>query len=579
MLRNALITALASSAIASLPAQCFDTNLGTDLLLSDDGVAAALPLGFTFNFGGVAYTDICVCSNGYIWLGPVSSGGDFSPTVPELLSGAPRICPLWIDLNPASAGSGHVYYNTIPGVSATVSWAHVHQFGSTTPFEMQMVLDVTGTVTVTWGANAPIGGSLGPAVICGASPGGGAVANPVSFGAPPVISLSDTFHEEALTPGPFPQFSNRQMIWAPTTPGYVCANNACSMNSLPLPAKAELVGAGCPAVQGPSLYEVFSTTNPPDLNGLDLGFLPTSATDYLALPGLSSTYFAGGTNNLGLTDDQAVSVALPFSFPYGGGTISSIWVSSNGFITLGAVSPGSGCCTGLETTLASGDPRICAWWADLNPNAGGTVTADLDGTTGEFVVSWNAVPEFGQTNTVDTQIALAPTGQFTIRWQNVTNTSHTWIAGYSQGGGVPVIGSADLSSVTSTPVTSVVQTPLTQSFVGTPQIGGSFQIDVNNIAPLPNGNICVLLLSTEFPGGLGLGFLGATGCTGYLVLPELASFLNLSLGAPTSTFTFPIPAAPSFQGVQLMSQAISDDVTANAFGWRISNGVRWTFGL
>jgi len=31
--------------------------------------------------------------------------------------------------------------------------------------------------------------------------------------------------------------------------------------------------------------------------------------------------------------------------------------------------------------------------------------------------------------------------------------------------------------------------------------------------------------------------------------------------------------------VTLMSQAVSDDLTANAFGFRASNGVRWTIGL
>jgi hypothetical protein len=31
--------------------------------------------------------------------------------------------------------------------------------------------------------------------------------------------------------------------------------------------------------------------------------------------------------------------------------------------------------------------------------------------------------------------------------------------------------------------------------------------------------------------------------------------------------------------VSLMSQAISDDLTANAFGYRVSNGLRWNFGL
>ncbi|MGE3173494.1 MAG: hypothetical protein AB7O97_12790 [Planctomycetota bacterium] len=51
------------------------------------------------------------------------------------------------------------------------------------------------------------------------------------------------------------------------------------------------------------------------------------------------------------------------------------------------------------------------------------------------------------------------------------------------------------------------------------------------------------------------------------------------MGAPTANYTFNIPNSAAFYGVQLMSQAASDDVNANAFGFRVSNGGRWTFGL
>ena len=97
MQRRFMAALLGALLPASLLAQgpCFDTNIGTDLLLGDDDVAQGLSLGFTFNYAGVAYTQICVCSNGYIWMGPTSvGGGDYSPTDAELRSQAPRICPM-----------------------------------------------------------------------------------------------------------------------------------------------------------------------------------------------------------------------------------------------------------------------------------------------------------------------------------------------------------------------------------------------------------------------------------------------------------------------------------------------------
>ncbi|MGE3171493.1 MAG: hypothetical protein AB7O97_02630 [Planctomycetota bacterium] len=592
MLRTALLTALASSVVATLPAQnCFDLNIGTDLLLTDDGVAAALPLGFTFNFGGVAYTDICVCSNGFIWLGPTSSGGDFSPSTAELLSNPPRICPLWTDMNPSAVGSGHVYYNTIPGVSATITWAGVFEFGGTNAIEMQMVLDAANNITITYGANAPIGGSLGPSVICGASPGGGAAANPISFATRPIVIGQDTFHEELVTPGPFPQFSSFQMTWTPTTPGYVASDNVCTINSFPAPANFELVGTGCPP---------------------------------LFNPGLNAS------------DDSTHLVTLPFPFLHSNGTVyNDIYVSSNGFFVFGNANPGSGCCSGSNTTLLAGAPRVAGFWQDLNcsdvsTSGNGDVETYTDPVSGDFVIDWVNVGEFGDTTPAanNFQIALSAAGDIKIRYLNVAITSATRVAlcGYSVGGGAIDPGSTDLSALvaptadtvyelfsnaTPNPIdlsglnylllpgapgsgqytvlpgaggtytnnTSPAVFPLTLDSTTLPQVGGTMSIDVSNIASAPNGNIVILLISTEIP-ALDVSFLGLTGCTALISLPEIASFTNLVFGAsPTTSFSVPIPNSPVFYGVQVMSQAVSDDATANPFGFSVSNGGRWTLGL
>ena len=581
MFRRTMFASLAATLAVALPAQgCFDTALGTDLMLGDDDTAQGLALGFTFNFGGVAYTDICVCSNGYIWLGPTSlAGGDYTPTEAELLNGAPRICPLWTDFNPSAAGGGHVYFdNSTPGI-AKVTWAGVYEYGGTNPVEVQVVLDASSNITITYGPNAAIGGSLSANVIIGASPGGGAASNPVSFATLPVTITQDTFADVQPTGAPI-SISNLQMIWTPTMPGYIAAANSCTMNPLPGPAYSENVGAGCPPFQGSALYETFGAGSTVDLSGLDLTFLPTG-TDYVVLPGISPTYFTGYTNQLTLADDQTVQVPLPFAFPYNGATVNAVWVSSNGFITLGATDPGSGCCTGAPAALLAGDPRIAAWWADLNPSAGGAIYADLDPVSGEFVISFDQVPEFNQNNAQTCQIALSPIGDFTLRWSNVSTATHTFLTGYSGGNGSPDPGSQDLSAVNGTLVSNTVILPLAHSASAgsTPQVGGTFSLDVSNIAPTPNGNVVVLFVSTESAVPLPLDGLGMTGCTAYINLPALYAPLNLTAGQATTTFSVPIAANPSLYGMQLMSQAISDDLTANAFGFIASNGVRWTLGL
>jgi hypothetical protein len=579
MLRKVTASLLALGVAATVSAQspCFDLALGTNLALTDDSNSAALPLGFSFTYNGVTYTDICVCSNGYIWLGPVAGAADFSPTEAELLAQAPRICPMWTDLNPSAAGSGQVYYDaSVPGV-AKITWAGVFQFGTTNQNSVQVVLDASSSVTVTYG---PCTTAANP--IVGASPGVGSISNPVSLATRPLVITQNNFAEviTAAAGTPF-VYSNTKMLWSPTSPGYLISDVSCTPNSLPVPATSQSVGIGCPAPAGPSLYETFGAANAADLSGLNLTLLPSGGTDYIALPNLSPVYFTGFTNSLLAGDDTTHLVTLPFSFPYNGGVETQIYVSSNGFFTLGATNPGSGCCTGNVATMLAGSPRLSGWWEDLDASAGGGVFADLDALTGEFVVTWNAVPEYNAANVNSFQIALSPSGSMTWRWQTVGGTGGPYLAGYSKGGNSADPGVADLSAVNGATVSGTVVRPLAIAAAAgsSPQIGGTFTVDASNIQSLPNGVFAILLISTEIPGGLPLDVLGLTGCTAYVQLPEIASFFNVTLGAATTSWSTPLPLDNSLFGVSLMSQAVSDDLTANAFGFRVSNGLRWNFGL
>src|SRR5262245_66106726 len=104
----------ASAALAQSP--FFEQSLGTDLNLGDDTSAQGLSLGFPFTYAGVAYSQISVCSNGFVVLGATNTNTDYTPTDSELVSGPPRVCPLWNDLSPNLAGSGHVWFNTFPAI-------------------------------------------------------------------------------------------------------------------------------------------------------------------------------------------------------------------------------------------------------------------------------------------------------------------------------------------------------------------------------------------------------------------------------------------------------------------------------
>lgn len=84
------------------------SGAGTAVVLADDAVSAAVPVGFTFNFYGKDYTALYISSNGFITFtaGPDSGcceGQNIpSPTGPNNL-----IAGYWTDLNPEAGGSIH----------------------------------------------------------------------------------------------------------------------------------------------------------------------------------------------------------------------------------------------------------------------------------------------------------------------------------------------------------------------------------------------------------------------------------------------------------------------------------------
>ncbi len=125
---------------------------------------------------------------------------------------------------------------------------------------------------------------------------------------------------------------------------------------------------------------------------------------------------------LTLADDAATSVALPFAFPFYGSDRTSVRVTSNGWLGFA----GSGTATGATNAPipASGAPNdfVAAFWDDLNPAAGGQIRY-RDMGDGRFVVSWLAVPRFGETGSAMTfQAILSTSGEIVFQYQTMTGT-------------------------------------------------------------------------------------------------------------------------------------------------------------
>jgi hypothetical protein len=147
--------------------------------------------------------------------------------------------------------------------------------------------------------------------------------------------------------------------------------------------------------------------------------------------------------NLSLGDDQvAPGMALGFTFPGpGGGNVTAIDISSNGFVWLGT-NPNPRCCNGEAAKLVMQTPSICPLWVDLDPTTaapGGGVFFNTFPAAGSVparaVVTWAQVPEFNGSGVPFTfQLQMDSTGAIFFYYDaNISLQNHTALVGVSEG--------------------------------------------------------------------------------------------------------------------------------------------------
>ena len=118
-----------------------DAGIGGDLGLGDDDTTE-VAIGFSFPFLGVNYASIHVNSDGNITLGS-GDGASVARDAARLVSGPPRIAPLYVDLDPTSGGSVNA---DVRADSVVVTWTGVPQFGIADSNTFQVVLHSDGTI-------------------------------------------------------------------------------------------------------------------------------------------------------------------------------------------------------------------------------------------------------------------------------------------------------------------------------------------------------------------------------------------------------------------------------------------------
>lgn len=151
---------------------------------------------------------------------------------------------------------------------------------------------------------------------------------------------------------------------------------------------------------------------------------------------------------LNLGDDDSQEVTLPFPFTLCGTAYTSVWVGSNGFVTFGA--PNTDYSPSVADLL-SGPARIAPLWIDLNPTAGGNITAGPVGPN--FVITFAGVPQYSMTDSNSFVLTLRPDNTFNIDYPGFDATGG--LVGTSLGFGIANDpGEIDLSTA-SEPISGV----------------------------------------------------------------------------------------------------------------------------
>ena len=568
--RAATLATVFAASTTMLAAQCgIDPNVGTNLGLTDDSVSAQQALGFTFPFAGANYNAVYVASNGFLYLfdtagsiAPPTDSGCCAGNVAGLLASAlPRVCGLWMDLNPTAGGT--VSFNALPG-KALITWQLVPEYGTTNLNTFQIVLNSSGTIGIAFGPSA----NATHTMLTGWSPG----ANAADPGASnlsnrPFSTTSNTCYELFNATTFDLASSNMEAVGTGTNWVVMSPANCASTSEY---------GRGCP--KPCSFYELFAASGF-DMSTGSLLFTSMGNGGYVVTACAANCFDTNFATNLNLTDDSvAVGQSLGFTFPYCGASTSAIDVCSNGYIWL-ASGTGTGADYSPSVAEFMAQPaRIAPLWMDLNPT--GLVSPAgvyFDALPGKAMVTWNQVPAFGVTGSANTmQVQLFPNGDMIMAWPQALNNQTTGgsagITGFTVGNGTVDPGSSDVSAV---PYSTGIGVPmrLAAAFGSRPVIGTTFNMEASAVRP---GTIGGLLSIGATNPNLDLTPAGLPGCT---LLATLTLLIPVTTASPITNIALGIPNDPSLVGGVLSSQAIMIDLSVGAVPAYLSNGLQLNVGL
>ena len=157
--------------------------------------------------------------------------------------------------------------------------------------------------------------------------------------------------------------------------------------------------------------DLIISANPFDLANRGLRFEPSGSGYSVTSVDAQFRSDLGRAVTLG-DDDSSAAQPLGFSFPFYGRRFTSLFVNSDGNLTF--EEPDNASTERDLDRLTSGPPRVAAFFADLDPSAGGRVlfNASSDAAT----ITWCGVPGFDSDQTMTVQALLLAAGTIEIKF-------------------------------------------------------------------------------------------------------------------------------------------------------------------
>lgn len=387
----------------------------------DDGSQNAIPLGFTFNFGGTAYTTFSVNTNGFIRLGANIAATSWTNNIATGSTQNPLIAALWDDNNRNAGSIQYSLTGTTPNQILEIGWDGINIGGggatsgtNVASFKIRLY-ETTNVIEIIYGGTMNTAGALSAS-----------------------IGLSSTGGFHSATPG------------APSTSSNATANNAIAATTdlvgkkfvytPPLPPACAAPTAALVTPTGPTTADV-TWTCVACTGTFTIEYGPAGFT-----PGTGATPGAGGT----IASAAAVS---PFNLTgLSSSAVTDVYIrqdcGGSGFsanTTVAKFIPGDVCANAIDLGLLISPLSSTTTGANnnfTNTCAGGNTSPDLVYTIQVpdlyTLVIGQTVNGYDSENTLfyggacpgTTQIACFDDPDYTnTTWQNTTGSTQTvyWV--------------------------------------------------------------------------------------------------------------------------------------------------------